>query len=74
MLKRAGSTAYSEATTTITDIKPRIVHIILIELVQDILSVVLYQLHHFDHADPFTLDQGIARLIAAHVSLTAKST
>jgi hypothetical protein len=47
-------------TTAITDIKPRIVHIVLIESIETILSVVLYQLHHSHQANILALSQGIA--------------
>jgi hypothetical protein len=49
-----------KSATTITDIKPRIIHIVLIEIIKNILSVVLYQSHYSDHINFLALNQGIA--------------
>jgi hypothetical protein len=59
-----------KTTTAITDIKPRIVHIVLIEIIKNFLSVVLYQLHHSHHANLLALNQGIAGLVTKNITLT----
>jgi hypothetical protein len=59
-LNRARGTEHTKSATSVTDIKPRIIHIVLIESIKNILYVVLYQLHHSDHINLLALNQGIA--------------
>jgi hypothetical protein len=62
-------TEYTKSTATVTDIKPRIMHIVLVEIVQNILSVILYQLHHSQHVYLLALNQRVTRLVPTHIAL-----
>jgi hypothetical protein len=69
-LDRTHGTEYPELTATVTDIKLHYMHIVLIEIIKNILSVVLYQVHHSQYANLLALNQGVTGLVTTDIALT----
>jgi hypothetical protein len=72
-LNRTCGTEYTESTTTVSDIKLRIMHVAFIVIGQNILFVVLHQLHHSHQVNLPALNQEVAVFVTMHIALTTEA-